>query len=129
MQKVLLKRLLAHNMKTYCAHLFRADYQHRVESQLMEVTLPIDHAAAVMDFSENITLQALDEIEAAHWAQTQVTLHPIYVVRHDEDSTVEQPKYIKESFVIVSNDLKHDADAVFAFTKLFLIWTILYSMS
>ena len=31
---------------------------------------PMDQAVAVMDFAENFTIQAQDEIESAHWVQT-----------------------------------------------------------
>ena len=67
------------SIKDHSNHVFRASYQQRVESSLME-DLPMNHAVAVMDFSENITLQAQDEIERAHWNNKQVTLHPTYLV-------------------------------------------------
>lgn len=70
-----------------------------------------------MDFSENITLQAQDEIESAHWTQKQVTLHTIFIIRHDQDRTEDEPKLVKESLVIISDCLNHDASTVYVFTE------------
>ncbi|WAR07956.1 hypothetical protein MAR_017914 [Mya arenaria] len=99
----------------YTSHLFRACYQYKMESSLM-ANLPLDHCVVVMDFSENISLQPQDEIESAHWTIKQVTLHPIFIVRHAANSTLDKPIIFKESLVIVSDDIKHSVDAVYAFT-------------
>ena len=64
------------------------DIQHHALSDLTK-NLPIDHAVTVMDVSENIALEPQDAIEVSHWTTQQVTLYPIYVVRHAKDSTDE----------------------------------------
>ena len=53
--------------------------------------LPIDQCVAVMDFSENVALEAQDEVEAAHWTTKQITLHLVYLVRHAEGSVEQKP--------------------------------------
>ena len=70
-----------------------------------------------MDFSENLSLEAQDEIESAHWTTKQVTLHPMYIVWHDKTSTEDVPVLKKESLIIISDSLTHNADTVFVFTK------------
>ncbi len=103
-------------------HLFRASYQHRVETQLMSAaSLPQDHCVVVMDFSENFTIEPQDEIQAAHYTQKQITIHPIYIVRHSPDSSPDNPKIMKESLIVLSDNMTHDAKAVYLFTtKLFI---------
>lgn len=44
-------------MRDFTEHLYKRDYQHRVQRDLIE-HLPIDQVVTVMDFSENIGLQA-----------------------------------------------------------------------
>ena len=103
-KKESMKEIVEHvtqKMGTFTSHLFRAYFQHRVETEIM-CTLPIDHCLVVMDFSENVTLEPQDEIMSSHWTQKQVTLHPIYIVRHGEGSTEEEPIITKESLMILS---------------------------
>jgi hypothetical protein len=59
--------------------------------------------------SENMTLQPQDEIESAHWTQKQVTLFPIHIVCHAADSTKDKPLIVKESLIILSDGLTHNA--------------------
>ena len=53
----------------------------------------MDHAVTVMDFPENIALEPQDAIESSHWTVKQVTLFPIYVVRHAKESTC-RPRWL-----------------------------------
>ena len=71
----------------------------------------------VTDFSENITLYPQDEIESAHWTQQQVTLVPIFIVRHAPDSIEDNPVIMKESVIVLSDHLTHDASAVYVYTQ------------
>ena len=104
------------DMKSFSGHLFRSDYQHKMEKNLIS-DLPIDQCVVVMDFSENISLEAQDQIESAHWTTKQITLHPIYIVRHNNTSTEDAPVLKKESLIILSDSLAHNANTVFVFTK------------
>ena len=104
------------DMKAFSDHLFRSDYQHKMEKNLIS-DLPIDQCVVVMDFSENLSLEAQDGLESAHWTTKQVILHPMYIVRHDKTSTEDAPVLTKESLIIISDSLTHNADTVFVFTK------------
>ncbi|CAG2233033.1 unnamed protein product [Mytilus edulis] len=108
-------------MESYTGHIFRAKFQNRTQASLI-ATLPIDHCLVVMDYSENMTLQPQDEIESAHFTQKQITLFPIYIVRYSSESTNENPVLSKESLVILSDHLVHNASAVYIFTNQLLIY-------
>ena len=86
----------ANALKDHSAHIFRNDFQYFMRKQLTE-GLPMDCALAIMDFSENITIEPQDAIESCHWEQKQTILHPIPVVRHSPGSTEDDPKLLKES--------------------------------
>lgn len=107
---------ISEGIKTFTGHIFRSDYQQRVQNSII-ADLPIDHCLVVMDFSENLSLQPQDEIESAHWNVKQVTIHPIYIVRHSIDSTPDDPKIQKESLIVISDSLTHDSNAVQVFTQ------------
>ena len=103
-------------MHDFAAHTFRRDFQHHIQQNLM-VNLPLSNAVSIMDFSENYTIKPQDEIEMTHYSATQVTLHPIYSVRNATDALFLYSVFLKESLVMVSNGLTHNASSVFAFTK------------
>ncbi|XP_069115710.1 uncharacterized protein [Argopecten irradians] len=66
-----------------------------------------------MDFAENFTCFSQNEVQAAHWAQNSVTLHPViarYKCPECNDDIIE------ESIDVVSDDLTHDCHAVHVFT-------------
>ena len=107
-------------LEVFTGHLFRADFQHKVYTTLTS-NLLIDQAVVVMDFSENIALEQQDQIESAHWTVQQVTLHPIFLVRHAAESTEENPIIMKESLIILSNDLTHNSGTVYVFTEQLLL--------
>jgi predicted site-specific integrase-resolvase len=106
---------ISESMESFTAHMFRANYQHKVQANLT-ANLEINHCLVVMDYSENMTLQPQDEIESAHWTQKQVTLFPIHIVCHAADSTKDKPLIVKESLIILSDGLAHNAGAVYVFT-------------
>ena len=97
-------------------HMFTNDFQYFQHQHLIK-NLPLDQAVAYGDFAQNYLLAPNDEIESAHYCTPQVTLHTWYLVRHSESSTLESPQLTKESIVMVSDDLKHDTNAVYNFTK------------
>ena len=63
------------DMRKVKVHLFQNDFQY-YQHQNMISNLPLNHAVVYADFSQNYTLTPNDEIESAHYAQGQVTLHP-----------------------------------------------------
>ena len=78
--------------------------------------MEINHCLVVMDYSENMTVQSQDEIESAHWTRKQVTLFPIHIVLHAADNTKDKPLIVKQSLIISSDDLAHNAVSVYVFT-------------
>ena len=62
-----------------------------------------------------------DEVQSAHWARSQVTIHPEVAYYHWPEDNI-----CRESFIILSDDLKHDAHAVQYFqlqvTKELVTW-------
>ncbi|KAK6175722.1 hypothetical protein SNE40_014117 [Patella caerulea] len=63
-----------------------------------------------MDFAENFTCIWQDEIQSAHWKQRQVTVYTVMITYRNE----------KLSYVITSDNLSHDKNAVAAFTSIML---------
>jgi hypothetical protein len=93
-------------------HIFVAHWQHNMFVQI-RTHLPDDWALFVLDFAENYTCLAQDEIQSAHWATDQVTVHPLvvyYNCKHNDTSHIAQ-----EALVFISNDLQHDSHAVHHF--------------
>lgn len=95
-------------------HLFRAEWQH-LQFESMRNSAPFPHSTVgmVLDFAENLTCVSQDEVQAAHWHHTQVTVHPI--VTYYKCEVCE--KTVTESLVFISEDRHHDFDAVHKFTE------------
>ena len=67
----------------------------------------------IIDFAQNHSHHRQDEILGAYWSRKQSTLHPfvIYYPCPEECGDL-----VKEEVMILSDDLKHDAEAVEKFT-------------
>ena len=117
MEKVLLQSSpkqifeeLEHQLKYFLIHRYVKKQQSKVFDALVS---SCNHEKVVLqlDFSENASLIDQNEIQAAHWNHDQVTLFTGHAwIDFD----------CKESFVIVSNDLNHTKDAVYAFVSYIL---------
>ena len=58
-------------------HLFRTDWQHAQFITMKNLDpFPVNSILMMMDFAENYTCTYQDEVQAAHWAHDQVTIHP-----------------------------------------------------
>lgn len=110
-----LVKKISTNMETHTYPIYRARFQHNQE-QILQQNLPLNHAIIHVDFSQNLALVAQDECESAHFAQKQITIHPVYLIRHGVGSTQDSPVLWKQSIVQISNNQKHDSDAVLHFT-------------
>lgn len=64
-----------------------------------------------LDFSENYAFKIQDAIQSYHWTNDQATLHP-YVVYYKNSNEIQH-----DSFVVISEYLKHDAVSVHLFNK------------
>lgn len=60
----------------------------------------------ICDFSENYTFILQDEVQSHHWNAQQATLHP-FVIYYRQDGKVNHL-----SFVVISEDLRHDSVSV-----------------
>ena len=69
-----------------------------------------------MDYAENFTCTAQDEVQGAHWVTQSVTIHPMMALINSSDN----PGNItnNEAIIFISNDLTHDADGVAHFLSL-----------
>ncbi|KAK6970606.1 hypothetical protein BgiMline_026285 [Biomphalaria glabrata] len=92
------------DLEKFSLHLFTANWQQQQFADLKQ-DLPCDWLLLVSDFGQNFTCHHQDEIQGAHWARTEVTIHPVVSYYRDKDLIV------KESMVFLSNDLKHDGHA------------------
>lgn len=61
-----------------------------------------------MDFAENYSCHYQDEVQGAYWTQYQVTLHPTGAYDHCPNDD----KVVTETFLFISNYLKHDVHMV-----------------
>ena len=98
-------------------HLFFKTWQQRQFSSLTSSKLPEGWCVMVLDFAENYTAKAQDEIQAAHWTQEQVTVHPIICYYNCNNPTCQNLKPIMHSVVFLSDDLTHDHHAVHTFSS------------
>jgi len=73
----------------------------------MKKQLLVNHALVQMDFSENYSCQALEEIQSAYWNASMVTLHPTITYVRSMDGSM-----IHTSKVYVSDVLQHNASMV-----------------
>lgn len=65
----------------------------------------------VQDFAQNLLCVNHDEVQSAHWDHDRITIHPIiaeYICQTCQE-------FVKSEFIILSDDLKHDHDAVHTF--------------
>ncbi|KAK0057733.1 hypothetical protein Bpfe_012963 [Biomphalaria pfeifferi] len=92
------------DLEKFSLHLFTANWQQQQFADLKQ-DLPCDWLLLVSDFGQNFTCHHQDEIQGAHWARTEVTIHPVVSYYRDKDLIV------KESMFFLSNDLKHDGHA------------------
>ena len=109
----MLEELIA-ELENFSAHLFVAKWQQVQFTRLIK-SPPERSVILVMDFSENYTCLAQNEVQSAHWSQNQLTLHPL-VAFYRCNNCKDNPT-VREAIHIISNDLCHDSHAVHVFTK------------
>ena len=93
-------------------HVKRIQTQCRALKNLKE-NLTADEAIIQMDFAENYECQTQEEIQSAYWDKTAITLHPA-IAFFKKNGSLEH-----KSIVCISDDQRHNADAVFAFMKVY----------
>ena len=66
------------DVEEFMGQVFRVKTQDSEMKKLRE-NLPIGHVVAWMDFAENFTCSALEEVQPAYWNADMVTLHTLYI--------------------------------------------------
>ena len=103
---------LCEELVSLAMQLFNAKWQ-RDHINKLKATPPKDWVISVADLAENYRCTHQDEISAAYYDYTQVTLHPMtsfYACNIYGDT-------VQESMVFISPDLLHDAHCVEQFTN------------
>ena len=57
-------------------HLIPADWQQAQLKQCKD-NMPPKSAVIIMDYTENYSCTSQDEVQSAHWSNTQITIHPV----------------------------------------------------
>ena len=78
--------------------------------------MPSKSAVIIMDYAKNCSCTSQDEVQSAHWSNTQVTIH--HVMAFINATYVMGPFTHKEAVIFISNDMKHNADGVAHFMSL-----------
>lgn len=94
-------------------HDFIAKSQSKYLSEIKSSLKPGEFLV-LCDFAENYSFTIQDAIQSFHWNNNQATIHP-YVVYYKKDDEL-----IHESYVIISDNLSHDAISVNLYSKKFL---------
>lgn len=100
--------LVKSEIAEFCEHVVRLKTLYK-QLKLNKEKLLDDQVIVQMDFAENYTCRALDEVQTAYWGLTSVTLYPT-VVYYRENDTLKH-----KSFVVISNTLVHSASTVAVF--------------
>lgn len=90
---------------TFFKHLHTAQWQ-QTQFSLIKDNLPENWILQVMDFAKNRGINYQEEIKAAFFANSQITMHPIVNYYQKGDGLV------KDVCIILSEDLCHDYHAV-----------------
>ncbi|XP_072025409.1 uncharacterized protein [Amphiura filiformis] len=107
---------LLNETETLAKHVFVANWQQDMFTEI-STKLPQNWALLVLDFAENYGCLSQDEIQSAHWATQQVTVHPIAGYYNCVHSDATQSHIVQEAMVFISEDLGHDFHAVHHFEE------------
>ena len=98
----------------FCEHAARAKEQYEQIKHLKSKMLS-SHVIAQLDFAQNYSFQALEEVKSAYWDNSeQVTLHPVAFYYKSNDGSQEIQH---KSCIIISDCMVHNASTVVAFIK------------
>lgn len=85
------------------------DYIAKAQAELLVQTkknIKEGEFVVCLDFAENFSFVIQDSVQANHWSNKQVTLHPYVIYWKENDKTMHH------NFVIISECNKHDSVAV-----------------
>jgi hypothetical protein len=105
---------LKEELVSFSSHLFNAKWQHDRFSEITRKP-PTGWVVMCIDYAENYACTFQDEVQAAHFAYEQATIHPVmayYKCTHDNC-----PLVVEDSLVMISPDTKHCSDSTQLFIK------------
>ena len=108
-------KLISEQAPMLAIHLHDAKWQW-TQYVMAKASLTEGELLMVLDFAENFRTIYQNEVSSAHWSYTQVTIHPFachYICPRDG-------ALVTDNFIIISDNLKHDANAVKIYTSLVL---------
>jgi hypothetical protein len=114
-------RAACRKSKTFAFHVMKVTWRCLTRVQFI-TTLLMGHILAEIDFSMNHTVVVPGAPQPMHFSPQGVTLLCIVFTRHAMlavdgfESTLDEPRLVKDHVVVFVNDLKHDA-AVRLYTK------------
>ena len=104
---------LVEESEPFSGHLFTAKWQD-LSLKTIRKDMPRNTIIQVMDFAENFSCTFQDEISAAHWHHEQATVHPTVCYYGCQQCG----ETVTESLVFISDDDKHDYNAVHTFATI-----------
>ncbi|XP_071481542.1 uncharacterized protein [Diadema antillarum] len=109
---------LKNELVAYPSHLFEARWQQK-QFALISSCPPPSAIVTVMDFAENYTCIMQEEVQSAHWYQSQVTVHPFVSYYNCENAKCDNTSSrIREAVIVITDDNKHDHHAVNHFVRM-----------
>ena len=96
---------LLEELTSFALHAFHAQWG-RLQLQVAQQNLPPETVLMILDFSQNYTIQAPDEVQSAYWDAPSVTMHGI--VYYYICKSPGYKKLVKHYFIQLSNDMQHD---------------------
>ena len=103
--------ILQDMLQKFPYHLFVARWQ---QSQFVKSRKnPGEDMIFVQDFAANLLLSNQDEAQSAYWGHYRVSIHPIIAVYLCQVCK----QIVKSEFIVLSDDLKHDHEAVNTFQE------------
>jgi hypothetical protein len=101
------------DLELYPGHIFRAKWQQKQMTNCIKNLKP-GSVAMVMDFSENYGCVFQSEVQSGFFDRNQVTVHPM-MAYYKVIEEGEEERTVKHAIIGISEDNKHDADAVVEF--------------
>ncbi|XP_033630608.1 uncharacterized protein LOC117292604 [Asterias rubens] len=96
----------------FSEHLFNKDWQNNQQKNLLN-NIHMDEVLGVYDFAENFKCEHQREVQSAYYAQDSATVHPVVTYY----SCPKCLKSVRESIIIISDDLNHDYHLVNTFHR------------
>ena len=97
------------DLKQYPVHYFNAKWQYKKFQETKKIHKE-GEVLMVYDFAENFRTQYQDKIQAAHWNNSQATIHPVMCYHRCTSSGCNELE--THSIVMITDDLVHDYHVV-----------------